>query len=77
MTTQVTVRLPDALVHAVDALVGSGQARSRASVVERALERELRRVIAERDISILRDEPVADDLDALASWTLAHHADLG
>ncbi len=66
---QITVRLPDDLVRSVDDLVASGDARSRASVVEQALERHLRRVLAERDAAILAaaaDGP--GDLDALASW---------
>jgi Arc/MetJ-type ribon-helix-helix transcriptional regulator len=69
MSTQITVRLPDELVGLVDDLVASGEARSRASVVERALERELRRVLVERDVAILRGgmgRP--DDLDGLAAW---------
>ncbi len=68
MSTQIAVRLPDELVEFVDALVASGDARSRASVVERALERELRLRIAERDATILRGGAVDDDLDALATW---------
>lgn len=69
MSTQITVRLPDDLVRSVDGLVASGDARSRASVVELALERHLRRVLAERDAAILAaaaDDP--DGLDALATW---------
>jgi len=68
MSTQIAVRLPDELVKFVDALVASGHARSRASVVERALERELRLRIAERGAAILRGGAVDDDLDALATW---------
>lgn len=68
MSTQIAVRLPDELVEFVDALVASGHARSRASVVERALERELRLRIAERDAVILGGGVVDDDLDALAAW---------
>lgn len=67
MSTQITVRLSDDVVAAVDALVGSGRARSRATVVERALERELRREIALRDVEVLRQAP-PDDLDELARW---------
>jgi len=69
MSTQITVRLPDELVGMVDGLVASGEARSRASVVERALERELRRVLMERDVAILRGEGGRPgDLDGLAEW---------
>lgn len=69
MSTQITVRLSDDVVRAVDELVSSGADRSRASVVERALERELRRVAAERDVAILRATPPDEDLAALAAWT--------
>ena len=68
MTTQITVRLPDELVAFTDQLVASGRARSRASVVERALERELRRALAERDAGILAGSEQDDDLEALAAW---------
>ena len=43
MSIQITVRLDEELVAGVDALVKSGRAKSRAQVVESALERELRR----------------------------------
>jgi len=74
---QITVRLPDDLVRSVDDLIASGDARSRASVVEQALERHLRRVLAERDAAILAatsDDP--DDLDALAAWAATRPVDL-
>ena len=41
------------MVQFLDQLVAGGQAASRASVVERALAREFRRVIAARDAAIL------------------------
>lgn len=63
MSTQIVVRLPDTLVAEVDRLVGAGHVRSRASWVEAALERELRRLAAERDAEILRDAGPDDDLD--------------
>ena len=53
MSKQIAVRLPDELVEFVDTVVGSGRERSRAAVVSRALERERRRVAAERDAAIL------------------------
>jgi len=68
MSTQITVRLPDDLVRSVDGLVASGDARSRASVVELALERHLRRVLAERDAAILAGVTAPDSLDVLAQW---------
>ncbi|MGL4176257.1 MAG: ribbon-helix-helix domain-containing protein [Dermatophilaceae bacterium] len=73
MSVQVSVRLDDSLVAEVDALIQSGAARSRAEVVESALERELRRRLYERDAAILaerRGEP--DDLDGLVEWMVAH-----
>ncbi|MGL5819168.1 MAG: ribbon-helix-helix domain-containing protein [Phycicoccus sp.] len=73
MSVQVSVRLADSLVAEVDALVRSGAARSRAEVVESALERELRRRLYERDATILaerRGEP--DDLDGLVEWMVDH-----
>jgi Arc/MetJ-type ribon-helix-helix transcriptional regulator len=69
MTTQITVRLDDGLVEALDSLVAAGRARSRASVVEDALERHLRRELAARDVALLAgDADGAHDLDALAAW---------
>jgi Arc/MetJ-type ribon-helix-helix transcriptional regulator len=53
MSKQIAVRLPDELVDFVDDLVRSGQRKSRAAVVVRALERERRRAVAERDAQIL------------------------
>jgi Arc/MetJ-type ribon-helix-helix transcriptional regulator len=53
MSKQIAVRLPDELVEFVDGAVASGGARSRASVVRRALEREQRRDAAEKDAEIL------------------------
>jgi Arc/MetJ-type ribon-helix-helix transcriptional regulator len=69
MSIQISVRLPDSLVHSLDELVTSGDARSRASVVEAALERHLRQVLAERDAAILAaTTDGTDDLDGLAPW---------
>jgi Arc/MetJ-type ribon-helix-helix transcriptional regulator len=53
MSTQIAVRLSDEIVEFVDEVVASGAQRSRAAVVARALERERRRVLAERDAKIL------------------------
>jgi Arc/MetJ-type ribon-helix-helix transcriptional regulator len=57
MSKQIAVRLPDELVQFVDRAVTSGYARSRAGVVTRALEREHRRAVAERDAEILAVRP--------------------
>jgi Arc/MetJ-type ribon-helix-helix transcriptional regulator len=59
------------MVAFIDDLVRSGDAASRAAVVSRALERERRRRVAERDAAILsRQEPDAD-LDGLAEFAAA------
>ena len=67
MSRQVAVRLPDELVAFVDDLVEHGEASSRAAVVSKALERELRRRIAERDAAILAGH-VDRDMDRLAEY---------
>lgn len=68
MSTQIAVRLSDDIVAFIDELVSRGEGSSRAAVVSRALERERRRNIAERDADILaRDAPDAD-LDQLAEF---------
>jgi Arc/MetJ-type ribon-helix-helix transcriptional regulator len=84
VTTQIAVRLPDDMVQFLDQLVARDQAPSRASVVERALAREFRRVIAARDAAILAEaaetaETAAhedDDLDNLADYAARNPLDL-
>jgi Arc/MetJ-type ribon-helix-helix transcriptional regulator len=71
MTTQIAVRLPDDLVEFVDGTVRRGDAPSRAAVVSRALERERRRAIAERDAVILASAAPDSDLDGLADYAAA------
>ncbi len=66
MSKQIAVRLPDELVDFVDEIVDSGARRSRASVVTRALERERRRVVAERDAQILARTGPDPELSGLA-----------
>ncbi|MEB3050609.1 YlcI/YnfO family protein [Mycolicibacter sp. MYC123] len=67
MSTQIAVRLPDEIVAFIDGEVRHEGARSRAAVVVRALERERRRRLAERDAQILAaGAPAASDLDSLA-----------
>ncbi|HEV2973580.1 MAG TPA: ribbon-helix-helix domain-containing protein [Solirubrobacteraceae bacterium] len=66
MSKQIAVRLPDELVEFVDSAVASGNARSRASVVTRALARERRRAIAERDVEILTSAGPDHELAGLA-----------
>jgi Arc/MetJ-type ribon-helix-helix transcriptional regulator len=65
---QIAVRLPDDMVASLDRLVAEGQAPSRASVVERALAREFRRLIAARDAAILAEAGEDPDLDGLADY---------
>lgn len=67
MSTQIAVRLPDDIVEFIDSEVRGQRARSRASIVLLALERERRRRLAERDAEILAGTTAASsDLDALA-----------
>jgi Arc/MetJ-type ribon-helix-helix transcriptional regulator len=68
MSMQIAVRLPDDMVRQLDQLVAGGQAPSRASVVERALAREFRRLIAARDAAILAGAGRDDDMDSLAAY---------
>ncbi|HEY5285897.1 MAG TPA: YlcI/YnfO family protein [Solirubrobacteraceae bacterium] len=68
MSRQIAVRLPDELVEFVDEIVGSGSERSRASVVTKALERERRRVVAERDAAILARTGPDPELAGLAEY---------
>jgi Arc/MetJ-type ribon-helix-helix transcriptional regulator len=69
MTIQIAVRLPDDIVAFIDEQVSSGAAPSRAALVTRALERDRRREIAERDAAIYAAGGDLNDLDGLASWT--------
>ena len=71
MSTQIAVRLPDDLVAFVDDLVSQGDAASRAAVVSRALRRERRRKVAERDAAILASSGTDADLDSLAKFAAA------
>lgn len=66
MSKQIAVRLPDEISAFIDSEVTSGRAASRAAVVTRALEREMRRQRALRDVEILKQTPGGDDLDGLA-----------
>jgi Arc/MetJ-type ribon-helix-helix transcriptional regulator len=68
MSIQIAVRLPESMVEFMDRLVAEGQAASRASVVERALAREIRRQIAARDAAILAAAGPDPDLDGLADY---------
>jgi predicted transcriptional regulator len=76
MSTQIAVRLPDDLVRYLDETVAAGRATSRASVIERALAREIRREIAARDAAILAAAGPAGDLDGLADYAAGLPLDL-
>ena len=68
MSKQIAVRLPDDLVEFVDSLVTDGDAKSRAAVVKRALQRERRRAVAARDAEILARDGDYSDMDGLAEY---------
>jgi Arc/MetJ-type ribon-helix-helix transcriptional regulator len=51
--SKIVVRLSGELMAFIDERVGSGDGRSRAAIVTRALERERRRAVASRDAQIL------------------------
>lgn len=72
MSTQIAVRLPDATVSELDALVASGAAPSRTALVTVAIQRELRRRAAEHDAKLLGRHGARDDLDPLVDWTVAN-----
>jgi antitoxin MazE3 len=76
MSMQIAVRLPDDMVRQLDQLVAGGQAPSRASVVERALAREFRRLIAARDAAILAEAGADDDMDNLAAYAAQSRPDI-
>lgn len=69
MSKQIAVRLPDELVEFVDGIVGNGEEPSRAAVVTRALERDRRRVTAERDAAIFADSGPDPELGGLAEYS--------
>jgi Arc/MetJ-type ribon-helix-helix transcriptional regulator len=67
VSTQIAIRLPDEIVAFIDGEVRGQHARSRAAVVLRALERERRRRLAERDAEILAvGMPVPSEVEAIA-----------
>jgi Arc/MetJ-type ribon-helix-helix transcriptional regulator len=68
MSKQIAVRLPEELVDFVDEIVDSGNERSRAAVVSRALERERRRAVAECDARILMRTGPDPELAGLAEY---------
>ncbi|MEH0108981.1 ribbon-helix-helix domain-containing protein [Tersicoccus sp. MR15.9] len=70
MSTQIAVRLPDELVAFLDRTVAAGEAPSRAALVSSAVEREMRRRLAEHDATVLSKDGAMDDLDPLVAWSV-------
>ncbi len=68
MSTQIAIRLPDEMVAFLDRTVASGRAPSRAAIVASAVEREMRRLLAEQDARMLAEHGSADDLDDVVRW---------
>jgi Arc/MetJ-type ribon-helix-helix transcriptional regulator len=75
MSTQIAVRLPDDTVAFLDRLVAEGKAASRAEIIMRALERERRRELAERDAAILAESGEDPDLAGLIRYMTGHPVD--
>lgn len=76
MSKQIAVRLPDDVVEFIDGVVAQGDARSRAVVVTRALQREQRRQVAARDAAILAGAGGDADMDALVEGVIRVPLDL-
>jgi antitoxin MazE3 len=76
MSKQIAVRLPEELVDFVDEQVGAGMQPSRAAVVIRALARERRRAVAERDAEILARTGQDPELAGLAEHAVRLHSKL-
>lgn len=72
MSIQIAVRLPDNMVEELDALVSSGRAPSRASVVESALRRELRQYLYAQEAELLANQPPAIEFDEMNKWALSN-----
>ena len=71
MKLQIAVRLPDEQVAFMDGLVASGEARSRAELVIRAVARLQRQHQAMRDLEAIRADPY-DEFDGLHRWSAEH-----
>lgn len=57
------------MVEFLDAAIADGKAASRAALITSAVEREMRRLLAEADATVLMEQGCADDLDDLVEWT--------
>jgi antitoxin MazE3 len=66
MSKQIAVQLPSELIEFLDEAVANGNAHNRTAVITRALERERRRAISERDAKILAHSGLDPELVALA-----------
>jgi Arc/MetJ-type ribon-helix-helix transcriptional regulator len=75
VSTQIAVRLPDDTVAFLDRLVTEHKAASRAEIITRALERERRREMAERDAAILAESGEDPDLVGLIRYMTGHPVD--
>ena len=64
-TTQIAIRLPDALLRRLDALVPESYP-TRSEAIRRVLEDHLTRLAGERDARIYEEMPLTDDELALA-----------
>ncbi len=69
MSMQIAVRLPNRVVEFLDQTVSEGRAPSRAAIVTSAIEREMRYLMANRDVELLTRAGALDDLDGLVDWT--------
>lgn len=69
MSKQIAVRLPDEVVEFIDQQVRDHDVPSRAAFVQKALERERRRLIAARDAAVLSQlSGDSDGFDGLAAY---------
>ena len=69
MSIQIAVRLPDELVAELDSIVRSGQEPSRASIVEQALLRELKRRVWAKEVEVLiAHGSTYEDLEGLDAY---------
>lgn len=77
MNTQIAVRLRDDVAAYLDRAVAEGREPSRAALVTRAVERQMRADAARIDAAILTETGADDDLDDLVAWSSQHLPDLG
>jgi Arc/MetJ-type ribon-helix-helix transcriptional regulator len=77
MSRQIAVRLPDDIVEFIDEQISESQATSRAVVVNRALQRERRRVMAARDAAILAELGDDPDMQRLVEHVAGAPLELG